>query len=294
MRPEQTLEERIAAGTGGQPAERGDSRQQAHQSTLWRLPAACPQEDTGLPQGARDLPRRGGGEATAHRRAQTEKDRELPAAAVCCPGQGQGRGGTMKKNKGTCGFCGISGEWVLGSYFRQSDVKGRPLDWAASFPGNIERLPKGCGFHELERHGVLLALACPKCCRRAEDPFAPPERRQEEQAAAQVVARSFEALRHPKGSPERTRLNLSSLTSEYLPEYRFQLSHTTRRPGRGPGITVFRTREEGDSYLARVAKDAKASPIGADEGGTAWTRLKSCGAASRRSIFQRGARSASA
>lgn len=46
-----------------------------------------------------------------------------------------------------------------------------------------------------------------------------------------VVKRTFEALRHPKGSDERDRLNLDWLTSEYMPSYRYGLreddgSHT--------------------------------------------------------------------
>ena len=34
-----------------------------------------------------------------------------------------------------------------------------------------------------------------------------------------VVSRTFEALKFPKGSPERTRLNEDWLTSEYMPSH---------------------------------------------------------------------------
>ena len=37
------------------------------------------------------------------------------------------------------------------------------------------------------------------------------------------MKRTFEAARHPKGSAERARLNLSSLTSEYMPSYKYVL-----------------------------------------------------------------------
>lgn len=36
-----------------------------------------------------------------------------------------------------------------------------------------------------------------------------------------VLRRTFEALKHPKGSPERNRLNADNLTSEYMPSYRY-------------------------------------------------------------------------
>lgn len=36
-----------------------------------------------------------------------------------------------------------------------------------------------------------------------------------------VIRRTFEALKHEKGSDERARLNLSWVTSEYLPGIRY-------------------------------------------------------------------------
>ena len=38
-----------------------------------------------------------------------------------------------------------------------------------------------------------------------------------------VVKRTFEAKAHAPGSPERARLNLSWVTSEYMPSYRYGL-----------------------------------------------------------------------
>ena len=38
-----------------------------------------------------------------------------------------------------------------------------------------------------------------------------------------VKRRTFEALKYPKGSDERVRLNLDWLTSEYMPSYRYGL-----------------------------------------------------------------------
>lgn len=38
-----------------------------------------------------------------------------------------------------------------------------------------------------------------------------------------VARRTFEAKRHRLGSIERSRLNLSTLTSEYMPNYKFVL-----------------------------------------------------------------------
>jgi hypothetical protein len=41
-----------------------------------------------------------------------------------------------------------------------------------------------------------------------------------------VHRRTFEASKHPKGSEERTRLNMDSLTSEYMPSYRYEVHGT--------------------------------------------------------------------
>ena len=40
-----------------------------------------------------------------------------------------------------------------------------------------------------------------------------------------IKKRTFEALKYPKGSPERTKLNESGVSSEYMPSYKWQLEH---------------------------------------------------------------------
>jgi hypothetical protein len=39
----------------------------------------------------------------------------------------------------------------------------------------------------------------------------------------EVLRRTFEAQKHPKGSADRARLNLDPLTSEYMPSHRYLL-----------------------------------------------------------------------
>ena len=39
-----------------------------------------------------------------------------------------------------------------------------------------------------------------------------------------VIRRTFEAAKYPKGSDERTRLNCDARTSEYMPSYRYLTS----------------------------------------------------------------------
>jgi hypothetical protein len=62
-----------------------------------------------------------------------------------------------------------------------------------------------------------------------------------------AVRRTFEASKHPKGSPERARLNESSLTSEYLPSYRYAVCEDDGRP------TPFNYRTKGEAE-AKVAE----------------------------------------
>ena len=52
-----------------------------------------------------------------------------------------------------------------------------------------------------------------------------------------VFKRTFEALRHPKGSGERTRLNGDPRTSEWQPSYRYCVLT-------GSGHSICRTRAE--------------------------------------------------
>lgn len=59
-----------------------------------------------------------------------------------------------------------------------------------------------------------------------------------------VIRRTFEAKKHPKGSPERTRLNMDAVTSEYLPSYRYQV--VGRRFG-----SAFRTKAEAQAFIDR-------------------------------------------
>ncbi len=61
-----------------------------------------------------------------------------------------------------------------------------------------------------------------------------------------VKRRTFEAKKHPKGSPERAKLNLSSLTSEYMPSYRYVACENS---GERTPFT-FRTKREAEIYIS--------------------------------------------
>ena len=39
----------------------------------------------------------------------------------------------------------------------------------------------------------------------------------------EIHKRTFEALKHPKGSDERIKLNMDSRTSEYMPSYKYTI-----------------------------------------------------------------------
>ncbi len=45
-----------------------------------------------------------------------------------------------------------------------------------------------------------------------------------------VIKRTFSAAQHPKDSPERARLNLSWITSEYLPGIRYGIVEDDGEP----------------------------------------------------------------
>ena len=45
-----------------------------------------------------------------------------------------------------------------------------------------------------------------------------------------AARRTFEALKYPKGSPERAALNLSALTSEYMSSYRYMVLDDNGKP----------------------------------------------------------------
>ncbi len=64
-----------------------------------------------------------------------------------------------------------------------------------------------------------------------------------------IVRRTFEAAQHPAGSPERQRLNLDWLTSEYMTSHRYGIresdgSHTP---------FTYRTKAEAEAAALRYA-----------------------------------------
>ena len=68
-----------------------------------------------------------------------------------------------------------------------------------------------------------------------------------------ITRRTFEALKHTKGSPERAQLNLSSVTSEYMPSYRYVICEDD---GEATPY-AYGTKREAEIQLAhRVAKAA--------------------------------------
>lgn len=71
-----------------------------------------------------------------------------------------------------------------------------------------------------------------------------------------VVRRTFEALKFPKGSTERDRLNLDWLTSEYMTSHRYGV----RASDGGHTPFTYRTKAEAE---ARAAKESLPS-MGAD------------------------------
>lgn len=60
-----------------------------------------------------------------------------------------------------------------------------------------------------------------------------------------VHRRTFEALKHPKGSPERERLNCDELTSEYMPSYRYVVMDDGIREA------SFRTKKEANIFAGK-------------------------------------------
>lgn len=63
-----------------------------------------------------------------------------------------------------------------------------------------------------------------------------------------VVRRTFEALKHPKGSPERARLNEDWLTSEYMTSYRYGVREDdgTQTP------FTYRTKAEAEERAGKI------------------------------------------
>ena len=60
------------------------------------------------------------------------------------------------------------------------------------------------------------------------------------------LRRTFEAKNYPKGSKERVRLNKSSLTSEYMPSYRYIVYY-----GKQPFYDTFRTKRETEGFIEK-------------------------------------------
>ncbi len=75
---------------------------------------------------------------------------------------------------------------------------------------------------------------------------------------ATVHRRTFEAAKHPAGSPERARLNLSALTSEYmtgtpyLARYPFVMSDGTPHPTQSHISREFRTRKAAQDFADQI------------------------------------------
>lgn len=58
-----------------------------------------------------------------------------------------------------------------------------------------------------------------------------------------IIKRTFEALKHPKGSQERIKLNEELITSEYQPDYKYILEVGNYQ------LHAFKTRKEAEEYL---------------------------------------------
>lgn len=69
-----------------------------------------------------------------------------------------------------------------------------------------------------------------------------------------IKCRTFEALKYPKGSAERDKLNLNSLTSEYMPSYPYVIAFN------GTGNGVYKTKA--DAKAALDFKNACAAAVG--------------------------------
>ena len=62
-----------------------------------------------------------------------------------------------------------------------------------------------------------------------------------------VKRRTFEAAKHAKGSNERAQLNLSSLTSEYMPSYKYVVCDDDGQPT----PFSYRTKAEAEARTGR-------------------------------------------
>ena len=59
-----------------------------------------------------------------------------------------------------------------------------------------------------------------------------------------IIKRTFEANKHPKGSQERIKLNEEIVTSEYQPSYKYILE-----VGGKYQLKAFRTNQEAKEYI---------------------------------------------
>jgi hypothetical protein len=57
-----------------------------------------------------------------------------------------------------------------------------------------------------------------------------------------ITKRTFEALNYPKGSEERIRLNMNSVTSEYMTSYKYSVSSDICD-------FSFKTKKEAESFI---------------------------------------------
>jgi hypothetical protein len=60
-----------------------------------------------------------------------------------------------------------------------------------------------------------------------------------------AVRRTFEAVKYPEGSPKRAELNKSTLTSEYMPSYKYVICNDDGIPT----VCCYRTKGEAESML---------------------------------------------
>jgi hypothetical protein len=66
----------------------------------------------------------------------------------------------------------------------------------------------------------------------------------------EILRRTFEAAKHPKGSAERQRLNWDAITSEYMTSHRYAIRHPflmsdgTQHPTQPYLVTTHRTKAE--------------------------------------------------
>jgi len=68
----------------------------------------------------------------------------------------------------------------------------------------------------------------------------------------EIQRRRFTALQHPKGSPERDRLNLDAETSEYMPSHKYLVRQPLAHPTQAFIHHTVRTKREAKTLAARL------------------------------------------